>query len=139
MNLGAMTARMLPMFREQAESMMTDRATISRPDTSGPVLDDETGDLTPAGTVLVTDYPCRVRSYEPFESTPEVGGQTITVQRTAGRFPVSTAYSPQPGDVVTMTASQHDPSLPDRIFRVASRPQNSISTAYRVYLEEITR
>jgi len=119
---------------------MKDRCTIERPTGAASTVDPETSDITVPKQTLVTEYPCRFRSYEPFESSPEVASKTTTVQRTAMRFPVSDDYLPKVGDIVTVTASP-DPSLAagSRVFRVADIPQNSLSTAFRVYVDEVTR
>lgn len=124
--------------RRAAERLMDDRATIVRP--SGPpgAPDPVTGVVTTPTTPLVTAYPCRLRSFEPFEAKAEVGAQQVTTQRTALRLPVSVTYIPEPGDIVTITVSRHDPSIVGRIFRVANKPTNSLSTAFRVYVDEVT-
>lgn len=118
---------------------MTDRCTIERP--TGPIATDRTtGAVTVEYETLVTDYPTRLRSFEAFERVSDIGGHRTTEQRPAVRFPVSDAYTPRPGDRVTITKSDN-PALavdPPRVFLVADAPQNTHATAYRVYVDEVT-
>lgn len=119
-----------------ALSLMQDRVTVKR--VTGEGEPDDAYQPTMEYETVVSDYPCRFRSFEPFETTVEIGGKTTTRQRPALRFPVSTAYIPEVGDIVTLDSSQN-PALAaeGRKWRIATRPDNSLSSAFRVYADEV--
>ncbi len=126
--------------RYRAKRRMTERATITRPTGAKPVTDPATGKVTTPMDTIVEDYPCRLRSHEPFETRAEIGGRTVIVERTALRVAASAAYVPREGDVVQITASAFDPSIvtdPPRIFRVANIPQHTGPTQFRVPVDEV--
>jgi hypothetical protein len=119
--------------RRTAEALMVDSCTIVRP--GDPVTDPNTGGVTPPATVVYTGK-AKVQPYEPYERNPEVAGAVMTVQRYAVHIPVG-SYEPKIGDVVEVTAAMFDPQMVGNTFRVAALLHKSMSTAYRLAVEEL--
>lgn len=118
--------------RIAAESLMADTCIIERP--GDPELDRLTGDLEPAPTVVYIGK-CRVQTWQPQESTPEVAGHTATVQRYAVHVPVG-SYAPEIGDVVLIDVAGLDPYLAGRRFRVVALLHKTAATAYRLAVSD---
>lgn len=112
---------------------MVDRCVIDRPGTT-PVTDDLGHVTYPAARVY--DGRCKVQTYEGYEQAAESAGATITVQRYRVDLPVTT-FLPQPDDVVTITASQADPALPGKRYRITAPFAKSLATARRCFVDEI--
>lgn len=121
--------------RRRAESLMVDACEIRTKPTVGE-LDPETGARpeTP-GTVLYTGK-CKVQTYEAHEQTPQSGQHVYTVQRYYVHIP---AAEDVPVDArVTITASELDPNLVGKTYRVAGGLHKSFSTANRLLVDEVT-
>lgn len=131
-NLGAELREQLLESRADAESLMLDSCTITRP--GEPVTDPDTGDVTPGGS-QVYQGKVKIQTYEAQESNPEAGGATMTVQRYTLHIPVG-AYQPAIGDVATITAASADPGLVGRKYRVAALLHKTLATAYRLGVED---
>lgn len=126
-------ARALPELRAHAESMMTTTATVRRP-TGVVEADPETGaDVIPEGA-LVYEGRCRVKAAQRAPSAQESADATVAVDQDAIHFPV-TAGPFQVGDVVTVTASVHQPLLVGRTYRVTGLHEMELQTAQRVPVE----
>lgn len=131
-NLGQAISAALPELQAAAESMMRDTCRITREpagDADWVIVD---GREVPAEWSEVYVGPCRVRSYQPYESTPEVGGASETVQRYAVHVPVS-AGPFEPGDRVEITTNP----ARARAFRVAATHEVTNQTAQQLSVEEV--
>jgi hypothetical protein len=125
-----------------AESLMVDRCEIRAPSTFGE-MDPDTG-IRPAvpgalvyGPTVAPLYGrCKVNTFEPHESTPESGDHVYTVQRNTVHIPATVTIPV--GYMVTVSASQLDPNLVGRVFRVAAILHKSMATANRLQVEEVT-
>lgn len=131
-DLGAELAAQLRESRADAESLMLDTCTISRP--GEPATDPDTGEVTPGGSTVYTGR-CKVQTYEAQESNPEAGSATFTVQRYTLHLPVA-AYMPRLGDVATIGTAALDPNLVGRKYRVVALLHKTLATAYRLGVEE---
>jgi len=123
----------LPFLRTQAESLMIDECTVTRP--GDPVTDPETGNVTPGSTLVYTG-PCKVQQTISQASNPSAGGHQFTVQDVRWDTPV-TAGPFLVDDVVTITASVMDPQLVGREMRVVELFHKSFATAQRTRVEEL--
>lgn len=123
--------------RRMAESLMVDRCEIRRPPTPG-ALDPATGTrpLVP-GAVVYTGR-CKVQTYEAHESTPQSGQHVYSVQRYYVHIPTSVS-GVAVDDQITVTASELDPPLVGRTYRVAGLLHKSMATANRLIVDEVTR
>lgn len=121
--------------RAAAESLMLDTCTITR-GAGEPVWNDETGTYTtPAGETLYQG-PCKVQTYQAFESTPEAGEQRLTIQRYYVHVPVG-AVKYQQGDRILVTASPYNPALAGSEFVVQGAHDKSLQTAHRLLVDEV--
>lgn len=119
--------------RESALSVMFDECTLA---TVGPAVTDYTTGAVTNASAVVYAGPCQVSTYEPQEATPESAGATLTVQRYRFKIPVGSC-SPAVGMVATVTASEFDPGLVGRKFRVVALLHKTAATAYRLSVEEV--
>jgi hypothetical protein len=133
LTLGDDLAQVLPELRAEAESLMVDACTVGRP--GDPVTDPNTGVVTAPLTPLYAGK-AKVQTWQAQESNPEAGGATFTVQRYAVHVPVG-SFSPEVGDVVTITAAALDANLVGRKYRVVALLHKSMATAYRLGVEEM--
>lgn len=122
----------LPRLRAEAEALMTATATIYRK--TGQTRDGVR--LVAVWTAVYTGR-CKVQTYEAHEQQQGTqSGATATAQRSQVHVPVG-AYSPEPGDVVKLTASR-DPHMVGRLWRVVVRwPAKEHATAYRAHVDEL--
>lgn len=123
----------LPFLRTQAESLMVDTCTITRP--GDPVTDPDTGDVTPSST-FVYSGPCKVQQTISQASNPTAGSHQFTVLDSRVDLPVS-AGPFKVDDVVTITASVLDPQLAGSVFRVVELFHKSMATAQRTRVEQV--
>lgn len=132
MDIAAEIRSVLPGMRRHAESLMTARCVVRR--AAGTTTDPDTWEVTRDYT-LVYEGRCKPQTYEAFETTPDVGGATLTVQRSRVDFPVG-PFAPEVGDIITITDSR-DPRLVGRSYRASQEsPVKEIATAYRVFVDE---
>lgn len=144
-DLGAEILAALPGLRQQAESMMTTQVVITRG--SGEMTDPVTGE---AETVQVypnpswaSDHPhadgkAKLTSYEAHEAASAAGQRVITTQRMALHVPVG-SYAAQVGDMAEVVGSR-DPLLIGRKVRIVQQaPYKEHATAYRCFVDEVTR
>jgi len=115
--------------RAAAERLMTDACTLERP---GELVDDVTGEA-----VMETVYEgrCKIQTYEGYEQNPTAGGAVLTVQRYRVDLPVT--VQPRPGDIVTITASETDPNLAGKAYRVTAPFNKTYATASRCFVDEV--
>lgn len=129
-----MTARSaLLAGRRRAESLMADRATVSR--VTGTTTDPLTGEATPTLEPVYSGR-AKVNTYEPYERNPEVAGGTATVQRYFVHVPVG-SFRPEIGMHVRIDVAALDPNLTGRTFRVVALLHKTAATAYRLSVEEL--
>lgn len=122
--------------RRRAEEEMVDACVIRRGSTDEWTIDPDTGYEVPAGPDTVYEGRCKLQSFVPHESTPDVGGQTVTIQRTMLHLPAGIAPV-RPGDDVEMTASIN--GLTGRKYRISyDGPYKTWATATRVYVDEVS-
>ena len=133
MSLGAELRGTLAELRTEAESLMLDTCKVERP---GKAVPDGRGGTTRPMTLL---YEGKCKAQHPpqaFETTPEAGGHEFSVQSAQIHLPVG-AVGARVNDVITVTASAHDPHLAGRTFRVSSPPAKSFASADRLGVVEI--
>lgn len=126
--------RALPVFRAEAESLMLDTCTITRPGT--PVTDPNTGDVTNTPTNVYTGK-CKVQSKDSATANPEAGEATFTVVSRQVHIPANSA-DVQDGDVVTITASRLNAFTVGKQYRVSGFTPDTFDTAARLPVKEMT-
>lgn len=130
--MGAELSGVLPELRSMAESLMLDTCTAGV--LGAAVTDPVTGVVTTPLTPLYEGV-CKVQTYTPQESRPEVGESPRTVQRYAVHIPVG-SYAPAVGHVVEIVTAALDPELAGRRYRVVALLHKTLATAYRLGVEE---
>lgn len=131
--IGGILAGVVPFLREQAESLMLDACTITRP--GEPVTDPITGDVTNT-PVTVYEGKCKVQSKDSATSSPEAGEHTFTVVSRQVHIPANAA-DVQDGDVVTITASLLNAFTVGKQYRVQGFTPDTFDTAFRLPVKEI--
>lgn len=122
------------MFRQMAEDMMTDTLTITR--ASGePVTDPETFEVTYPRTGVYAGKG-RIQSRDTDAEAVTQGAQDFTLGDSIVQVPVSVPLAVD--DEVLVTASQTDPLMVDRVFRVVVIPRKTHATMVRAGVEEVT-
>lgn len=119
--------------RREAESLMLDACTITRP--GEPVTDPNTGNVTNTATTVYTGK-CKVQSKDSATSNPEAGEATFTVVSRQVHIPANAA-DVQDGDVVTITASRLNVFTVGKQYRVAGFTPDSFDTAARMPVKEM--
>ena len=128
--------RVLPDLRAQAESLMLDAGTASRP-TGGYVYDPETQSEVEATEPLFAS-PCKIQSRTLVVRDEEVGGRTATVVRLELHLPADTAPLTT-GDLFTVDTPHASSTVPaGRAFRVLAPHEKSLPTARRYDVEVYT-
>ncbi|MGK3957891.1 DUF6093 family protein [Arthrobacter sp. R4] len=123
----------LPVFRAEAESLMVDACTITRP--GEPVTDPNNGNVTNTATTVYTGK-CKVQSKDSATSNPEAGEATFTVVSRQVHIPANSA-DVQDGDVVTITASRLNAFTVGKQYRVSGFTPDTFDTAARLPVKEI--
>lgn len=123
----------LPVFRSEAESLMLDTCTITRP--GEPVTDPDTGDVTNTTTEVYSGK-CKVQSKDSSVASPEAGEATFTVVSRQVHIPANSA-DVQDGDVVTITASRLNLFTVGKQYRVHGFTPDTFDTAFRLPVKEI--
>ncbi|PSK96696.1 hypothetical protein CLV30_12578 [Haloactinopolyspora alba] len=124
--------RVLRRGRRRAEALMIDTCRVRR----------VTGTVTnPDGTTSTTYNEiyagaCRIQTSDPYESRPEAGEYSFTVVRSVLQVPMSVTGI-EVGDIVDVTASQLDPDLIGRVWRVAGPSTKSHQTMRRYFITEV--
>jgi len=114
--------------RREAESLMVEACTITRPGT--PVTDPDTGEVTNTATT-VYEGKCKVQSKDSATANPEAGEATFTVVSRQVHIPANSA-DVQDGDVVTITASRLNAFTVGKQYRVSGFEPDSFDTAFRL-------
>ena len=123
-------------FRAQQEDVFRDEATIERPGTGDPVLDPETGQLTPPPPTQLYSGPCLIRGVTWEGTNVEAGEDDVRLRVFQAKFPVDT-----PGDVydiVRPTASTYDESLVGRRFWITDAGRDGWQIARWFICKEVT-
>lgn len=128
--LGDYVAQMLPELRAQAESMMTDTVTITRP---GPATTNP--DTSREETPMTTVYTGRAAlGWADSVTTPEVAGGTTTVQQQIIKLPIG-SYTPQTGDRAEFTS----PGLAGVVVRMtADAPTRSNAVQWKIPVDRLS-
>lgn len=132
MKLAATIAR----FRSLQEELFTDEATVTRGGVGPPVLDPDTGVLTPSAGSTVYSGRCLIRSAAA-GGDMVIGGTEVRLRQVTGKFPPDTPVKVD--DIVTVTSSTHDASLDGVSFRVTDVIRDGWQVARVCILEEETR
>lgn len=123
----------LPFLRAQAESLMVDTCTITRPGAA--VTDPDTGAVTNTPTP-VYEGKCKVQSKDSSVASPEAGGASFVVVSRQVHIPANAA-DVRDGDVVTITASLLNSFTVGNVYRVEGFTPDSFDTAARLPVKEI--
>lgn len=118
----------LPFLRAQAESLMVDECTITRP--GDPVTDPDSGVVT-AGDVVIYSGRCKVQSKDSSVATPDAGGASFVVVSRQVHIPANAA-DVHDDDVVTITASLLNSFTVGKQYRVEGFEPDSYDTAFRL-------
>lgn len=139
----------LPRLQAFAEARMRWTCRVERPKAADAPWDiDPDGYEVPPSPTVIYRGPFRIRSFRPHESTPDVGGATVTVVRKDAHLPaveripilvaaqlVEADLAAQPfreGDVIVRVVNGQDV---DR-YRVASSFETTDQTAQRLLIDE---
>lgn len=120
--------------RAAAEARMTDACTSRRK--TGVTYDDATGNTTPTWTAVYSG-PCRMKQPSAQASTGNAGEAAVLLQQLEVHLPMSAPLH-RPGDEITITASDSDPTSAGRVFIVRAVPAHSQATARRYGVTERT-
>ena len=123
----------LPVFRHEANSLMLDECTITRP--GEPVTDPDTGDVTNSAETVYAGK-CKVQSKDSATSSPEAGEHTFTVVSRQVHIPANAA-DVRDGDVVTITTSRLNAFTVGKQYRVSGFTPDTFDTAARLPVKEI--
>jgi hypothetical protein len=119
--------------RQVAEQLMTDACTITR--VTGQTLNETTGQYVDTTSTIYTGK-CRVQLRNmTVASLPLSGDRQVVALQLEVSIPLSST-APKVGDKVTVTASQNDPALVSRVFRVREEMHKSHATARRIVVQE---
>lgn len=135
MSLADDVLSILPFFREQAESLMIDRARVDRLD--GESTDPVSGVVVPVLVPVETSVACKVQSVQAQAAVSNVGEDQFTVEQLVWQAP----YGSGPyrvGDVVTYLESPLDPVMVGSVYRITELARKSFKTAQRFNVEVIT-
>ena len=144
MTFGALIRERLPVLQAAAESRMTETFIIDRP--TGTVIDDEGREQTTYD--LVYEGPGRIRSYRPYEQSPDTGASTTTMQRTDWHIPAPERMAAlvSSGTVTTWAgpvqagdrARRVTPGKAVKTVRIAGEHDVTDQTAQRLVVDDIT-
>jgi hypothetical protein len=123
----------LPVFRHEANSLMLDECTITRP--GEPVTDPDTGDVTNSAETVYAGK-CKVQSKDSATSSPEAGEHTFTVVSRQVHIPANAA-DVRDGDVVTITTSRLNAFTVGKQYRVSGFTPDTFDTAARLPVKEV--
>lgn len=137
MDLGADIAAALPELRRQAESMMRDECTITRP--GAQTWDDATGAYVGGTLTRLYAGPCRIRRPNVAEREAAAGDADWTVTGAVVSIPVDGTTDDLLGATVTVVGCEMDPTLTGREFTVLAPHAQSQATARRLRCVEVAR
>jgi hypothetical protein len=129
MSLRSDVERILPDFRSNAESLMTDTAQIGFEKQSDEI-DDESGEY-PSVFTPIYNGPCRFKAGNVQASDVESSTQLLVSQLATLSLPISASVDVQNGMQVRVTGSLTDPALPGTVARIEAPFRSSYATARR--------
>lgn len=129
MSLRADVERLLPDFRSNAESLMTDTCIIGTESTDQ-VLNPDTLEYEYVFTP-VYDGPCRFKAGNVQASDVESASQLLVSQLATLSLPIDTATDVRNGMQVRVTGSLTDPALPGTTATIEAPFRSSYATARR--------
>lgn len=129
MSLRSDVEHLLPDFRANAESIMTDSCQIGF-ESSDEVLNPETGEYEHVFTPIY-DGPCRFKAGNVQASDVEASTQLLVSQLATLSLPIATSVDVQNGMQVRVTGSLTDPALPGTVARIEAPFRSSYATARR--------
>lgn len=121
--------------RAAAEALMVDACTIADASTLGPIDEDTSEYAVVPGTERY-DGPCRIRVQAVQDSGVEAGERIIVLRSYIVSVPMS-VDDVEVNDVVIITDSVLDSSLPGTVLRVQDIPRGTHLTARRLVCEEV--
>lgn len=116
-----------------AAALFVDTCTIRRLAVS--TANGDTAQITPTYTTIYSG-PCKVQQASGYARPATVGEAVVFMTRMQLHVPV-TATVAQPDDLVTVTASVHDPDMVGRQWKVRGTPDKTWPTAHRYGIEEV--
>lgn len=119
--------------RAAAVALMVDGCVIARPAGGAPVLSAVTGGYTQP-TSQIYAGPCRVKPRDNADRVVDAGGQAVSLFPYVVSVPIG-AERYEVDDLVTVTASELDPSLPGLVLRVQQVGAGTHLTARRLSCE----
>lgn len=132
-------APLLARGRAAAEALMVDACTVVRQ--GAPNTNPDTGAVSYPGAATVYSGKCRFQSTSsagPATASPqELGGAGVLVSTPVLQLPVAVT-TVQPDDLVTCTASAHDPGLVGKTWRARPNPRGTHKTKTAVGLVEVS-
>lgn len=129
MSLRSDVERLLPDFRFNAESLMTDTAQIGF-EAQSTEMDPDTGEY-PAVFTPIYDGPCRFKAGNVQASDVEASTQLLVSQLATVSLPISASVDVQNGMQVRVTGSLTDTALPGTVARIEAPFRSSYATARR--------
>jgi hypothetical protein len=120
--------------RAAVEALMVDACTVTRVGDRG--TDTTTGEVTEPVSTLYTGQ-CRVQQAQAQATEETVGEDHLLLLRLEVQLPMSVTGL-EVGDLITITASAHDPDLPGRVFRIHDLAHKTHATSRRVQCVEKT-
>lgn len=124
--------------RAAAEALMVDACTVVRQGT--PTTNPDTGAVTHPTTSIYSGK-CRFQSTSssgPATAAPQdLGGASVLVSTPVLQLPVAVT-TVQPDDLVTCTASAHDPGLVGKTWRARPNPRGTHKTKTTIGLVEVS-
>ena len=137
MSLGADIAAALPELRRQAESMMRDECTITRP--GAQTWDDATGAYVGGTLTRLYAGPCRIRRPNVAEREAAAGDADWTLAGAVVSIPVDGTTDDLLGATVHVEHCEMDPALTGRDLKVTGPHAQSQATARRLRCVEVAR
>ncbi|WP_336698185.1 DUF6093 family protein [Curtobacterium sp. USHLN213] len=128
--------RLLPGFRDAAESIMTDTCqigTVSTDQVQNPVTLEYEYVFTP-----VYDGPCRFKAGNMQASDVESASQLLVSQLATLSLPIDTSTDVRNGMQVRVTGSLTDPALPGTVATIKAPFRSAYSTARRFAAEVVS-
>ena len=120
--------------RQAAEASFVDTCTIRR--RTGTTTDPDTGQTTPTYSNLYSGT-CRVQQKQAQANQADVGEAYLLMLMFEVQLPMSVTGL-RTEDEITITASAHDPDLPNRVFLIRELAHKTDATARRVGVQERT-
>lgn len=121
--------------RAAAELGMVDTCTIKRP--TGKATDPDTGQVVTTYDVTYTGQKCRVQSRGQWGERRDVGQNSVVMQTIEIQLLI-TVTNLEVGDVLEITAAQHDPLLVGRELQLKDLNSETHATCRRVMGTELT-